>query len=109
MKITYLDVVTPSNNVIPSGAKARISIRFNDRHSGAGLVERIRAIVASEGGELLAKISGEPFLTPPGEFSDMIAADIPQATGMEPELSTTGGKSNARFLPRLCPFVEFGF
>src|SRR3546814_336412 len=78
------------------------------RHSGAGLVERIRAIVESEGGELLAKISGEPFLTPPGEFSDMIAAAITQATGLEPELSTSGGTSDARFLSRLCPVVEFG-
>src|SRR3546814_13778703 len=83
-------------------------LRFNDRHSGAGLVERIRGIVESEGGELLAKISGEPFLTPPGEFSDMIAAAITQATGLEPELSTSGGTSDARFLSRLCPVVEFG-
>src|SRR3546814_4511957 len=103
-----LGVGNPATNVIPSEAKARISIRFNDRHSGAGLVERIRAIVESEGGELLAKISGEPFLTPPGEFSDMIAAAITQATGLEPELSTSGGTSDARFLSRLCPVVEFG-
>src|SRR3546814_13035711 len=93
---------------MPSEVKARISNRFNDRHSGAWLVERIRAIVESEGGELLAKISGEPFLTPPGEFSDMIAAAITQATGLEPELSTSGGTSDARFLSRLCPVVEFG-
>src|SRR3546814_1764897 len=62
----------------------------------------------SEGGELLAKISGEPFLTPPGEFSAMFAAAITQATGLEPELSTSGGTSDARFLSRLCPVVEFG-
>src|SRR3546814_2023482 len=65
IEITDLEVGNPATNVIPSDAKARISIRFNDRHSGAGLVERLRAIVESEGGELLAKISGEPFLTPP--------------------------------------------
>src|SRR3546814_2112229 len=52
--------------------------------------------------------SGDPFLTPPGEFSDMIAAAITQATGLEPELSTSGGTSDARFLSRLCPVVEFG-
>src|SRR3546814_12069247 len=98
-----------STNVSPSEAKARISIRFNDRHSGAGLVERIRAIVESEGGELLAKISGEPFLTPPGEFSDMIAAAITQPTGLEPELSRSGGTAHPRFLTRLVPVWQFGF
>src|SRR3546814_965986 len=87
IEITDLEVGNPATNVIPSEAKARISIRFNDRHSGAGLVARIRGLVESEGGELLAKISGEPFLTPPGEFSDMLAAAITQATGLEPELS----------------------
>src|SRR3546814_8255345 len=86
---------------MPSEAKARISSRFNDRHSGAGLVERIRAIVESEGGELLAKISGEPFLTPPGEFSDMIAAAITQATGLEPELDRKEHTSELQSLMRI--------
>ena len=108
IEITDLEVGNPATNVIPAQAKARISIRFNDTHSGAALIERIRAIVEAEGGELLAKISGEPFLTPPGDFSEMIAAAIRQATGLEPELSTSGGTSDARFLSRLCPVVEFG-
>src|SRR3546814_17225307 len=92
---SYL-VGNPATNVIPSEAKARISIRFNDRHSGAELVERIRVIVESEGGELLAKISGEPFLTPHGEFSDMIDGAITQATGLGTEISTSGGTYAAR-------------
>lgn len=108
IEITDLEVGNPATNVIPAEAKARISIRFNDQHSGAELVERIRAIVEAEGGELLAKISGEPFFTPPGNFSDMISAAIRDATGVEPELSTSGGTSDARFLSRLCPVVEFG-
>jgi succinyl-diaminopimelate desuccinylase len=108
IEITDLEVGNPATNVIPAQAKARISIRFNDTHSGADLIERIRAIVDAEGGELLAKISGEPFLTPPGDFSSIIAEAIRQATGVEPELSTSGGTSDARFLSRLCPVVEFG-
>ncbi|MBK5264834.1 MAG: succinyl-diaminopimelate desuccinylase [Alphaproteobacteria bacterium] len=108
IEITDLEVGNPATNVIPTEARARISIRFNDTHSGAELVERIRAIVEAEGGELLAKISGEPFLTPPGDFSSLIFAAIKQATGIDPELSTSGGTSDARFLSRLCPVVEFG-
>lgn len=108
IEITDLEVGNPATNVIPAEAKARISIRFNDQHTGAQLVDRIRAIVKAEGGELLAKISGEPFLTPPGDFSAMIATAIRDATGTEAELSTSGGTSDARFLSRLCPVVEFG-
>lgn len=108
IEITDLEVGNPATNVIPANAKARISIRFNDQHTGADLVERIRSIVEAEGGELLAKISGEPFFTPPGDFSNMISAAIRDAAGVEPELSTSGGTSDARFLSRLCPVVEFG-
>lgn len=108
IEITDITVGNPATNVIPARATARLSIRFNDRHSGAGLVERIEAIVQGEGGTLEAKISGEPFLTPPGAFSTLIADAIEAATGIRPELSTTGGTSDARFLSRLCPVVEFG-
>jgi succinyl-diaminopimelate desuccinylase len=108
IEITDLHVGNIATNVIPAQAQARISIRFNDQHSGASLVEKITAIVAAEGGSVEAKISGEPFLTPPGDFSAMISAAIEAATGIVPDLSTTGGTSDARFLSRLCPVVEFG-
>jgi succinyl-diaminopimelate desuccinylase len=108
IEITDIHVGNPATNVIPALATARISIRFNDRHSGASLVERIRSIVEGEGGTLEAKISGEPFLTQPGAFSALISDAIEAATGIVPELSTTGGTSDARFLSRLCPVVEFG-
>ncbi len=65
IEITDITVGNPATNVIPARASARISIRFNDRHSGAALVERIRAVVAAEGGTLEARISGEAFLTQP--------------------------------------------
>jgi succinyl-diaminopimelate desuccinylase len=108
IEITDLEVGNPATNVIPAAAKARISIRFNDQHSGAELIQRISAIAAVEGGVVTAKISGEPFLTAPGPLSDLVASAIREVTGVEAELSTTGGTSDARFLSRLCPVVEFG-
>lgn len=108
IEITNLDVGNPTTNVIPAAAQARISIRFNNEHSGAELVERITALAATEGGTVEAKISGEPFLTEPGILSDLVAGAIREVTGVEAELSTTGGTSDARFLSRLCPVVEFG-
>ena len=60
------------------------------------------------GGTALPIVSGEPFLTPPGEFSNIIARAVREETGIEPEPSTTGGTSDARFLRALCPVIEFG-
>ncbi len=108
IEITDLEVGNPAHNIIPGAATARISIRFNDRHSGNSLIERIAAIAATEGGTVEAKISGEPFLTEPGALSALVAGAILDVTGIEAELSTTGGTSDARFLSRLCPVVEFG-
>lgn len=108
IEITDISVGNSATNVIPAEAKARISIRFNDMHSGAELESRIRAIVEAQGGTLEAKISGEAFLTPPGDFSALISEAIQAATGVTPELSTTGGTSDARFLSKLCQVVEFG-
>ena len=98
----------PATNVIPARAEARLSIRFNDRHSGAALVERVTAIAEKHGGTARAMISGEPFLTPPGEFSALVADAVKAETGLDPEPSTTGGTSDARFLRVVCPVLEFG-
>lgn len=108
IEITDLAVGNPAHNVIPAGAEARISIRFNDLHSGQSLTELITSVAEAMGGTVEAKISGEAFLTPPGELSGMIADAIRAETGLEAELSTTGGTSDARFLSRICPVVEFG-
>lgn len=108
LEITDLAVGNPATNVIPPLAEARLSIRFNDRHSGTGLVERVTAIAERHGGTARAMISGEPFLTPPGEFSALVAAAVKAETGLDPEPSTTGGTSDARFLRALCPVLEFG-
>ncbi len=108
LEITDLEVGNPAHNVIPDTAKARISIRFNDLHSGASLSKIVSEIAETHGGIARPIISGEPFLTPPGEFSAMIAAAVKAETGIEPEASTTGGTSDARFLRALCPVIEFG-
>lgn len=108
IELTDLMVGNPATNVIPARATARLSIRFNDLHSGAALTERIRALVEAEGGTLTAKISGEAFLTRPGALSTLVSAAITAETGLTPDLSTSGGTSDARFLSALCPVVEFG-
>ncbi|HCC26485.1 MAG TPA: succinyl-diaminopimelate desuccinylase [Erythrobacter sp.] len=108
LEVTEIDVPNDAHNVIPAVAKARISIRFNDLHSGASLSEKVGAIAEKHGGSALPIISGEPFLTPPGAFSDTIAAAVKAETGVDPEPSTTGGTSDARFLRSVCPVIEFG-
>lgn len=108
LEITEFDVPNQAHNVIPGKATARISIRFNDMHTGAQLSERVAAIAAKHGGTILPIISGEPFLTPPGAFSQMIADAVEAEVGIAPEASTTGGTSDARFLKDLCPVIEFG-
>ena len=108
LEITEFNVSNKAHNVIPAKATARISIRFNDTHSGASLSEQVTAIAEKHGGTARPVISGEPFLTAPGAFSDMLAKAIEEETGIAPEPSTTGGTSDARFLRSVCPVIEFG-
>lgn len=108
LEITDLTVGNPATNVIPSKAQARLSIRFNDRHTGKGLGERVTAIAEKHGGTARPVVYGEAFLTPPGDFSDLIADAVEVEIGIRPEASTTGGTSDARFLKDLCPVIEFG-
>lgn len=108
LEITDLEVGNPAHNVIPAKATARLSIRFNDTHSGASLSQMVAAIAHKHGGAAKPIISGEPFLTPPGEFSQIIADAVKAETGIDPEPSTTGGTSDARFLRAVCPVIEFG-
>lgn len=108
LEITDLAVGNPAHNVIPAKATARISIRFNDRHSGASLSEKVANIAEKHGGTARPIISGEPFLTAPGAFSQMIADAVEAETGLVPEGSSTGGTSDARFLRAVCPVIEFG-
>lgn len=108
LEVTDLTVGNPATNVIPARASARISIRFNDLHTGESLSQRVSEIAERHGGSARPVISGEAFLTEPGAFSTMLADAIRAETGVEPELSTSGGTSDARFLKDLSPVIEFG-
>ena len=114
LEITSVDVGNTATNVIPGVARAVLNIRFNDRHTGAGLDLWMRkvldAVTQEMGGryEFTTKISGEAFMTEPGDFSALIAEAIEKVTGITPELSTTGGTSDARFIRAYAPVIEFG-
>ncbi len=108
LEITDIAIGNPATNVIPAKASARISIRFNDMHTGESLSAMVAEIAQRHGGTARPVISGEAFLTPPGAFSAMVATAVEAETGLVPEASTTGGTSDARFLKSLCPVIEFG-
>jgi succinyl-diaminopimelate desuccinylase len=110
LEITTIDVGNGATNLIPGSARARINIRFNDEQTGAALVDRVSAVVAEHAPKAVCRavISGESFITPPGALSSLVAGAITRVTAIEPEFSTTGGTSDARFLSRICPVVEFG-
>lgn len=108
LEITEIVVGNPATNVIPPKATARISIRFNDRHTGASLAALVDEVARRHGGTTRPVISGEAFLTEPGDFSALLVAAIEAETGVTPDLSTTGGTSDARFLKAVCPVIEFG-
>ena len=113
LQITSIDIGNPTENVIPGTAEARFNIRFNDTHTSASLTEWLhQTLDAAAGGadqyDLSIRVSGESFLFPPGDFSDLISGSIEAVTGRHPELSTTGGTSDARFIKDYCPVAEFG-
>jgi succinyl-diaminopimelate desuccinylase len=110
LQVTSFDVGNPATNVIPPVARARMNIRFNDRHSSAKLTARIRDVLEAEGAryELDVSCSGESFLTQPGDFVATLQAAVRQAAGVEPALDTGGGTSDARFIARYCPVAELG-
>ena len=110
IEATTVDVGNPAGNVIPARASARLSIRFNDQHKGADIAAMIEAIVRAEAPDaaVRAVVYGEAFRTQPGAWVDLVAGAIRDVTGVEPERSTTGGTSDARFLHVLGPIVEFG-
>lgn len=114
LAVVQFDTGNGATNVIPAQCRAAVNLRFNDIHSGNSLSQWLRReaqdvsrmfdiIIETE-----IKVSGEAFLTPPGELSDLVAKAVEAETGISPELSTTGGTSDARFVKDLCPVVEFG-
>lgn len=114
LAVVTMDVGNAATNVIPAEGRATVNIRFNDAHTGTGITNWLRAEadrMAHETGiaiDMRVKISGESFLTPPGPLSDLVAKAVQVETNRTPELSTTGGTSDARFVKDHCPVVEFG-
>lgn len=114
LEITTVDVGNPTENMIPETAKARFNIRFNTEHSGASLTQWVEGILAEArqgfGGrvDIQIRVSGESFLTPPGKLTDIIQDAAENILGRRPELSTSGGTSDARFITNYAPVAEFG-
>ncbi|WP_102224037.1 succinyl-diaminopimelate desuccinylase [Acidimangrovimonas sediminis] len=114
LAITTIDTGNTASNVIPASCRATVNIRFNDAHSGASLTRWLRGqadrIEAETGvrAEMAVSVSGESFLTPPGELSSLVSKAVEAETGRKPSMSTTGGTSDARFVKDHCPVVEFG-
>lgn len=114
LAITTIDVGNPATNVIPETCHATVNIRFNDEHSGQSLTNWLKShvdVVANNTKthiRMNVKVSGESFITPPGELSDLISKSVEAELGVKPELSTTGGTSDARFIKDVCPVTEFG-
>lgn len=112
LQITSIDIANPANNVIPAQASARLNIRFNDLHRGDDLAAWLRATLARYATrfDLTSDISGEAFLTEPGQSAGVAAleAAIAAECGSAPARATGGGTSDARFIARYCPVAEFG-
>ncbi len=114
LAVTTFDTGNPANNVIPADCRTTVNIRFNDAHTSDSLTRWLddqAKQVAQDTGvafDMDIKVSGESFLTPPGPLSDLVAGAVQAVTGVTPELSTSGGTSDARFVKDHCPVVEFG-
>ena len=112
--MTTIDVGNATVNIIPAEAKARLNVRYNDRHTAASLEARIAGLVARAladsglGHELAFLRSGDAFLTAPGLLVSTLSTAVATITGRTPALTTTGGTSDARFIKDHCPVIEFG-
>ena len=110
LEITNIDIGNETTNIIPAKAKGQINIRFNDLHTGSSLsdfLQKHRQRITTKS-DMKISISGESFLTPPGQLSRLITDAIKDITGIDTDLSTTGGTSDARFIKDICPVAELG-
>ena len=114
LAITTIDTGNTADNVIPARATAKVNIRYNDAHSSNSLAAWLRNEALRVTAETDVSIHvdldlwGESFVTQPGPLVNLVAAAVRAETGLSPELSTTGGTSDARFIRAHCPVVEFG-
>jgi succinyl-diaminopimelate desuccinylase len=111
-EVVSVDVGNPAFNVIPSEAKAKFNVRFNDKHTPQSLKVLIKARAQEAAPEAKVKFEWEPasdsFITQPGPFVDLLSGAIAEVTGKKPALSTGGGTSDARFVKDYCPVVDLG-
>ena len=110
LQVSTMDVANTATNVIPAKAQVVFNIRFNDLHRGDEMESWVRKKLDGIGGDydLKVRVTGESFLTPPGPLSAVLSAAVQEVTGRTPELSTSGGTSDARFIKDYCPVAEFG-
>ncbi len=114
LAVVTIDTGNPATNVIPAQSRATVNIRFNDLHTSQSIIDWMQSEVNAVAAdfdvriEMQVKVSGESFITPPGELSDLVATAVEAETGRKPELSTSGGTSDARFVKHHCPVVEVG-
>jgi len=114
LEITKINIDNSADNVIPGLAYASFNIRFNNKHSSNTLKSKINKIVKKICNKNKSKykieynVSGEAFLTSPNETTYMIQNTIKKITKIKPKLSTTGGTSDARFIRKISPCLEFG-
>ena len=111
---TSISANNTANNVIPSEVKTSVNIRFNDNHSSQKLIKWLQQECKELNEEtdtiikMDVKVAGEPFYTEPKSLADLVRKSVEKVSGITPVFSTSGGTSDARFIFKKCPVVEFG-
>ncbi len=113
LEFTAIDTANRTVNLIPGEARARFNIRYNDHHTQASLKALIEQRAAAAAGSVRWQIvwdksNADVFVAEPGPFVDLVATAVAEVTGREPQLSTSGGTSDARFIKDYCPVLELG-
>lgn len=112
LQVTGIESGMEASNIIPGSARAAFNARFNDLHTSETLTAMLRKRLDKAAGGaaygLEIKVSGESFYTPPGPLSDLVGDAVEKVLGTRPELSTTGGTSDSRFIKDHCPVLDFG-
>jgi succinyl-diaminopimelate desuccinylase len=114
LEITKINIDNSADNVIPGLANAKFNIRFNNKHTSSSIKKKIDTIIKRISNKNKSKykidysVSGEAFLTKPNNTTFMIRDIIKKITRIKPQLSTTGGTSDARFIRKIAPCLEFG-
>ena len=114
LEVTKINIDNIADNIIPGIAKATFNIRFNNKHSSAGLKNKLNRVFKKitkkdkSNFKVEYRVSGEAFLTKPSKTTYLIQDIIKKITKIKPKLSTTGGTSDARFIRKIAPCLEFG-